>query len=166
MKCDFAKANETHLETLATILNYYVANTTVTFHKEAISAEGMREKIFFDKPWYAAFVMVVNEEVIGYCAVSPWKKQEAYRNTAEVNIYLRHDVMGKGIGSEAILYLEQFALDNQIHTLIAGLCSENIPSRKLFERNGYEHCATFKEVGRKFDRLLDTIYFQKILNHN
>lgn len=165
MKCTFAEVNESHLEILAGILNYYIEHTTVTFHKEPINHEGMREKVFFDKPWNKAFVIQLGEQIAGYCAVSQWKKQEAYRHTAEINIYLRHDVMGKGIGPQAIQYLEEFALNNQMHTLIAGLCSENTPSRKLFERNGYMHCATFKEVGRKFDRALDTIYFQKILPH-
>lgn len=63
MKCTYTEVNETHLEGLSAILNYYIANTTVTFHKEAISAEGMREKVFFDKPWHGAFVIQMNEEV-------------------------------------------------------------------------------------------------------
>jgi len=121
------------------------------------------DKLFFDKPYYRSFLIVTDGAIAGYCAVSPWKKQEAYRHTAEVNIYLDHRRTGNGIGSLAIKRLEEFAVENDINTLIAGLCSENTPSRKLFEKNGYIQCAHFQQVGSKFGRMLDTIYFQKIL---
>jgi len=163
MSITFRKVEDADLQALADILNYYVENTTVTFHKEPVTAGDMREKVFFANPWASAFVIEDNGAIVGYCAVSQWKKQEAYRHTAEVNIYLRHDVTGKGIGVTAMNYLEQFAKANDIHVLIAGLCSENEPSRKLFERCGYEHCAYFRNVGHKFGRVLSTIYFQKEL---
>ena len=160
----FEDVEEEHLNRLAEILNYYVLNSTVTFHKEPLQAADMKDKVFFDKPYHKSFLIKEDAEIIGYCAVSQWKKQEAYRNTAEVNIYLDHTHIGKGIGANAIQYLETYATQNSIHTLIAGLCSENIPSKKLFEKNGYKLCATFVEVGHKFGRILDVIYLQKILD--
>jgi len=47
--------------------------------------------------------------------------------------------------------------------LIAGICAENQASISLFEKFGYKKCGLFKEVGYKFDRYLDTIYYQKRL---
>ncbi len=161
MEYTFSEVTNEHLPILASILNYYVSNTTVTFHTEQVSVEDMKSKVFFDQAYYRAFVVAKNDAVIGYCAVSQWKKQEAYRHTAEVNIYLDHTHTGKNIGSKALRHLEQFAIANNITTLIAGLCRENIPSKKLFEKNGYEHCAHFKNVGIKFGRVLDVIYLQK-----
>lgn len=152
-----------HLPRLAEILNYYVEHTTVTFHTTAVSVEDMASKVFFDQPYHKSFVIMEDGNVIGYCAVSQWKKQEAYRHTAEINIYLDHTHTGKNIGSMAIKHLEHFAMQNGINTLIAGLCSENMASKTLFEKNGYEHCATFKKVGVKFGRVLDVVYFQKAL---
>jgi len=164
MTCIFSDVTPAHLPVLAEILNYYVLNSTVTFHKELLTAEDMREKVFFPQPYYRSFIIEEGSAVIGYCAVSQWKKQEAYRHTAEINIYLRPEYVGKGIGSAAVQYLEQFARANDIHNLIAGLCSENEPSKRLFEKNGYAHCATFREVGSKFGRILDVIYLQKMLD--
>lgn len=159
----FSNAQLNDLKTLADILNHYVVHSTATFHKEPLSVADMHEKIFFDKEYYQSFVIKDTNEIIGYCAISPWKKQEAYRHTAEINIYMRHDFAGKGVGTIAIPFLEKFAKDSDIQTLIAGLCSENVASQKLFEKNGYVQCATFKNVGRKFNRLLDVIYLQKQL---
>jgi phosphinothricin acetyltransferase len=163
MPFTFTVTTEQHLPALTNILNHYILNTVVTFHKEPLTDEGMREKVFFAQPHYRSYTILDDEDVIGYCAVSPWKKQEAYRHTAEINIYLRHNIIGQGIGSIALAQAETFAKENEIHNLIAGLCSENIPSKRLFEKNGYSLCAHFKKVGQKFGRTLDTIYLQKQL---
>ena len=45
-------------------------------------------------------------------------------------------------------------------TLIAGLCNENMSSKKLFERQLQAMCNLI-EVGDKFGRILDVIYLQK-----
>ncbi len=159
----FEEVDEGHLPKLTEILNHYILHSTVTFHTQPLTVADMAEKVFFAQPYHRAFVIKYQTDVIGYCAVSQWKKQEAYRHTAEINVYLHHRCIGQGIGSMAIQHLESFARDNDIHTLIAGLCSENTPSRRLFEKNGYSHCATFRKVGQKFGRQLDVVYMQKML---
>jgi phosphinothricin acetyltransferase len=159
----FEEVGQVDLPVLMDILNHYILNSTVTFHKEQVEAREMEEKVFFSQPYYKSYTIRENNTVIGYCAVSQWKKQEAYRHTGEINIYLRPDYTGKGIGTHAIRHLESFAVDNDIHTLIAGLCSENIPSMKLFKKNEYHQCATFRQVGVKFGRVLDVVYLQKML---
>lgn len=45
--------------------------------------------------------------------------------------------------------------------MIATICMENTRSKSLFERNGYEQCALFKEIGYKFDRKLDIGSFKR-----
>lgn len=163
MTFTFPEVRAEHLPRLADILNYYVLNSTVTFHKEPLTSAEMSDKVFFSQPFHKSYLIERDGNIIGYCAVSQWKKQESYRHTAEVNIYLDNTCTGKGIGSHALRHLEAFARQNDIRTLIAGLCSENTASKKLFEKNGYQHCATFQKVGNKFGRELDVIYLQKML---
>lgn len=161
----FEPIYEKDLDEITEILNYYVINSTVTFHIKQLSADEMREKVFFTKPYYKSFLIKEenNAKILGYCAFTQWKIQEAYRNTAEINIFLRPEFTAKGIGSIAITYLEAEAKKTDIKTMIAGICTENLPSIKLFEKNGYEQCADFKKVGEKFGRVLDVIYLQKFL---
>ncbi len=159
----FAEVKHDHLRALADILNHYIEHTTVSFHTQLVTEADMQQKIFFDHPAFRSFLIKQGDGIIGYCAVSPWKKQEAYRHTGEINIYLAPEQTAKGIGSTAIEYLINYAKGNEINNLIAGLCSENYPSRRLFEKNGFVQCAHFKNVGRKFGRMLDTVYLQKEL---
>ena len=121
----------------------------------------MREKVFFSKPIYGSFLIKDKEIVAGYCSLMSWKKQEAYNCTAEISIYLKPEFTAKGIGSEAIKYLENMAKKNNIKTLIAGCSGENTVSIKLFEKNGFTQCAHFEKMGYKLGRLLDTVYLQK-----
>lgn len=159
----FSEVQEAHLPVLAEILNHYILNSTFTFHKDPLAAEEMREKVFFEKPYYTSLLISSGEDVIGYVALSPWKKQEAYRHTAEINIYLHPEHTQKGVGTKAIAKLEEVARNNDISVLIAGICSENTASIALFSKCGFQHCAHFKGVGMKFGRLLDTVYLQKQL---
>ena len=91
------------------------------------------------------------------------KNREAYDTTAEVTIYLKHDCIGKGIGSAALTYIEDYAMDKNFHVLIATITGENEQSIRTFDKNGYEKCAHYKQVGKKFDRWLDVVAYQKIL---
>jgi len=49
------------------------------------------------------------------------------------------------------------------HALIGGCCSESTAILALLEAEGYSRVAHFPEVGRKFDRWLDVVFMQKLL---
>jgi L-amino acid N-acyltransferase YncA len=59
--------------------------------------------------------------------------------------------------------LETIAKNNDISILIGIIAGENNSSIGLFEKSGYEKCAHFKEVGEKFNKVLDVVAYQKIL---
>jgi phosphinothricin acetyltransferase len=92
------------------------------------------------------------------------KNREAYDETADVTVYLKNGYTGRGIGSLAIKFIEEYAVRQKIHTLVAGICGENTASIRLFEKNGYRRCAHFKEVGMKLGRRLDVVAYQKNLS--
>jgi phosphinothricin acetyltransferase len=47
--------------------------------------------------------------------------------------------------------------------MFAFITAENEMSVKLFEKLGYDPCSHFKNIGEKFNRLLDVQVFQKEL---
>ena len=73
----FEDVTAASLPKLADILNYYVAHTTVTFHTAKLTLADMHSKVFFEHPRFKSFLIKHGGNIIGYCAVSPWKKQEA-----------------------------------------------------------------------------------------
>ena len=69
----------------------------------------------------------------------------------------------KGVGTALLLRLEDECRVLGIHTLIGVIDSENAPSIALHEKCGYVYAGTLREAGRKFDRWLTVVYYQKIL---
>ncbi|HNX29676.1 MAG TPA: N-acetyltransferase family protein [Syntrophomonadaceae bacterium] len=164
MNIIFEEMQEKHLGEVLSIYTYYVLNTTATFHDHELSESEMREIVFFENPKYRTYVIKSSGNICGYVILSQYKKREAYDRTAEVSVYLKPDSIGQGIGSQALKFIEDTAVSQKMHVLIATICGENSKSMHLFERNGYNKCAHYKEVGEKFGQLLDIVTYQKIIS--
>lgn len=159
----FEEIKEEHLTEVLEIYKYYILNTSATFHKHVLSKDEMRELVFFDCPKYKTFVIKSGGTICGYVILTRYSRREAFDDTSEVTIYLKPDYMGKGIGSQALQFIEAIARQQNMHVLIATICGENLKSISLFEKNGFTKCAHYKEVGKKFGKLLDIVAYQKIL---
>ncbi len=146
------------------IYDYYILNSTATFHTDLISVEELKSVILTGHPKYRSFLIDYEGETCGYCYISQYKKRQAYDRTAEVTIYLKPEYSGKGIGRETLNRLEKIAESNDICVLIGLISGDNQTSIRLFEKCGYEKCAHFKKVGQKFDKVLDVVAYQKIIS--
>lgn len=163
MGIDFRKIDDGHLPAILDIYRHYVQNTTTTFHTVVPTLDEMRTMVYIDHLVYRSFVILSDEEICGYVILDQYKKREAYDGTAEISVYLRHDHVGQGIGTAAIQYIEEYAIDKGIHALVATISGENGLSIQAFERNGYAKCAHYREVGKKFRRYIDVVAFEKLL---
>jgi phosphinothricin acetyltransferase len=163
MNIRFEAFTDKYLDKAAEIYNYYVQNTTVTFHTEAVTPEEMRNILYQDDTMYITLAILDGDVLCGYAYMAPYKKRQAYRVSAEVTVYLSPEAVGRGIGVQALERLEAHAKEHDIRTLLAVICAENQASIRLFSKCGYEQCAYMKEVGIKFQRLLDVVIMQKLL---
>ena len=146
------------------IYDYYVVNTTVSFATNKISLAELRKTIQTGHPKYKSFLIKVNSEICGFCYFSKYRKRQAYDRTAEISVYLKPGFLGKGVGKLTLQKMETVARENKISVLIGVITAENHQSVGLFEKCGYEKCAHFRKVGEKFNRILDVVAFQKILD--
>jgi phosphinothricin acetyltransferase len=155
---------EKYLDEVLKIYTHYILNTTATFHAYPLTREEMKEIVFFDNEKYKTFVIGKENEVCGYVLITQHKTREAYDGTAEVTVYLQPAFIGRGIGTTAIRYIEEYAKKHELHVLVATICGDNEASIRLFAKNGYIKCAHYKEVGQKFGQLLDIVGYQKIIS--
>lgn len=159
----FEEITEQDLTEVREIYNYYVSNTTISFHTEELTLKEIKASVINRDPRFKSFVIKEENEIKGYVLITQYKSKQAYDFSGEVTIYLKPDIVGKGIGGTALLFIENVAREQGFYTLIATVCMENTRSKSLFEKHGYEQCAMFKGVGYKFDRRLDIGSFQKVL---
>ena len=102
-------------------------------------------------------------EVAGFCFLSQFKKHESYDRTAEVGVYLKPEHIREGLGTRAVAHLEQVAVAGGLKMLLASISGENDGSIAFFRMLGWQQCAHFREIGEKWGRRIDVVFFQKSL---
>lgn len=163
LEIEFREMKEEYLDEVLAIYNHYVETSTATFHEKLQTKEEMRGIVFFRNPKYRTYAIFSGETLCGYVLLTRYKARSAYDCTAEVTIYLRPECAGKGIGRQALAFIEVFGKKQGFHSLVSVITGENTASIGLFSACGYEKCAHYKEVGRKFGRYLDVVCCQKRL---
>jgi phosphinothricin acetyltransferase len=164
MNINVRSALATDAETIARIYNYYVKNTVITFEEEPVSSETMAMRVTevqdASLPWLVAEIEGV---VAGYAYASKWKARSAYRYAVETTIYLEAGREGGGIGSRLYSDLLSILRTRGFHAAIGGAALPNEASRALHEKLGFEHVATFRQVGFKHGKWVDVAYWQTLL---
>jgi phosphinothricin acetyltransferase len=158
-------ATDADLPRLNEIYNHYIVNTPITFDIEPWTVEQRRE-------WFTHYALdgthrvLVAEEggvILGSTWSSQFRPKRAYHTTIETSVYCAPESVGRGIG--ALLYEALFeALRGEpIHRALAGITQPNDASVKLHERFGFKRVALFSEVGFKFDKYWDVVWYEREL---
>lgn len=150
------------LGAITEIYNEAILQTVATFDTELKSIE--EQKIWFADHGPKQPILVVDQDglVVAWSSLSKWSDRCAYSDTAEVSLYVRKEHRGKGIGRKLLDAIIQEGHKVGLHTVIARIAEGNEPSINLFKSKGFEYIGVMKEVGRKFNKLLDVYLMQKI----
>lgn len=151
------------LPAITEIYNDAVLTTTATFDIEP-RTEAEQLRWFEDHgPDYPLLVADFDGMVRGWASLSRFAERPAYSITAETSVYIDAEHRGQGIGKELLGALVEEARRRRYHSLVARIAEGSEASIRLHVRFGFEVVGRLKEVGRKFDRLLDVYFLQLIL---
>lgn len=101
--------------------------------------------------------------LLGYAYAAQYNPRAGYLYSAENSIYLRHDMLGRGIGSRLLAALLEQAEACGFRQLIAGIAGNQPASQALHARFGFVEAGRLKAMGRKHGQWLDVIYMQRAL---
>jgi len=151
-------------EAIRAIYNDAVLNTTAVFDYTAREPQAQRDWLQM-KAEQKLPVLVAEESgtVLGYASYGPFRPWPAYLYTVENAIYIAPEQRGKGIGAQLLAPLLQIAQARGLRTMIAGITADNTASLRLHEKLGYSHAGLIREAGWKFDRWLDLVFLQRML---
>ncbi len=162
MSLTVRKATPGDLEAITEIYNEAILTTDATFDLEP-------KTVAEQKPWFDAhgprnpiLVAEVDGAVCGWASLSQWSTRCAYTDTAEISLYVKQAYHHRGIGKRL---MEAVLVEGErvgLHTVLSRITSGNEVSIRLHQQFGFEHVGTMKEVGRKFDIMLDVCLMQKI----
>jgi phosphinothricin acetyltransferase len=156
-------ATDNDMPAVRVIYNHYVATSTSTFQVELETENDRLEWLHNRTPAHPVVVALVDGEIVGWAALSPWKSRCAYARSVEASVYVQPDGLRRGIGRALLADLIERARAAGHHTIIGGACTEHPGSLALQRVLGFEPVGCFREVGYKFGRWLDVAYMQLLL---
>jgi phosphinothricin acetyltransferase len=148
---------------ISEIYNEAVRTSTASF---ALGEESLAEReAWFTQhgPQHPVYVAEVDGEVAGWASISRYHIRGGYRFTVESSIYIARAYHRRGIGLALMDHLLKVAKAFGYHSIIAGITAEQTASVGLHERLGFKQVAYFREVGYKFNRWLDVVQYQLML---
>ncbi len=150
-------------EAICGIYNEYVRNSIATFEEIPVTASEMSERISEVARQYPWLVYELDGKVVGYTHARRWKERAAYLHSVETGTYLASEAAGRGIGSELKKAMLDRLRELGFHAVISGISLPNPASEALCRKFGFEKIAHFREVGYKFGKWIDVVYWEKIL---
>jgi phosphinothricin acetyltransferase len=150
---------------LTDIYNHYVRTSGVTFDTTEFTVEARREWFshYATTGPHRLFVAVHGDDVLGYATSSPFRPKPGYATSVETSVYLRPDATGRGLGRLVYRAVLDALAGQDLHRAYAGVALPNDASVRLHERLGFREVGTFVEVGRKFGRYWDVLWFERSL---
>ena len=140
------------------IYNYEVEHGVATLDLEPRTLEEWHE-------WYNAhsdeqypiIVGTIDDVVVGYASLSPYRLKDAFKSTVELSIYIHQNYRGRGVATRLMEHiLEMAKADTMIHNVVSVITAGNEGSTKLHHRFGFTYCGLTPEVGFKHGKYQDT----------
>lgn len=157
-------ATDRDLPQIAAIYNHEVETSTVTFDLEPPDLDHWRARLAGEHPGDHLLVAVDSaDDVVGYAYSWSYRPRPAYSLTRETSLYLDPSVRGKGVGRLLYPALLETMVVSGVHTAVALVALPNPASQHLHEAVGFEKVGMLREVGFKFDRWIDVVWYQKML---
>ena len=113
---------------------------------------------------YPILVATSGQDVLAFASFGDFRVWPCYRYTVEHTVHVRADQRGRGLGRRLVEALIPRAAALGKHVLVAGIDADNAASIKLHQRMQFKQVAHFRQVGRKFNRWLDLVFMQRVLD--
>ncbi|MFN9624502.1 MAG: GNAT family N-acetyltransferase [Cyanobacteriota bacterium] len=153
------QATSDDIETMASIYNEAILEGGFTGDIEPVTLES-RESWFSDhiNP-YRVFVIQVQDAVVGYISISPYRKgRQAFGNTCEISYYLFSHARGKGLGKRLLGHAIDYAQTAGFRVVVALLLACNDRSIRLLKSFGFSESGRIPEAACIGTELVDHLY--------
>jgi len=158
---DIRAATEGDLAGIAAIYDEQVRTGISTFDLEPPPASYWSRRLADHEPGDHVLVADDGGTVAGFAYAGAYRPRPGYRLTRETSVYVAEGARGQGLGRRLYDDLLPRLDADGIHVALALIALPNDASVALHEACGFVHLGTMREVGRKFDRWLDTAWYQR-----
>lgn len=109
----------------------------------------------------ARLVAEVDDEIVGWVALSPVSSRKVYEGVAEPSIYVATTAQGKGVGAALMAAVIAASEEAGFWTLQTAIFSENTASIALHERFGFRIVGARERIGLHHHVWRDTVLMER-----
>lgn len=142
------------------IYNHYILNTTHTFELEPLNLAEFTRRIENILLQYPFLVLKEKDKVLGFGYLSCFNERKAYDISCDLSIYLAPDERHQGCGTQLWLNLLAKAKEIGIKNIISIITGENEASISFHQKLGFIEAGRLTDIGYKFGRYLDVVFYQ------
>jgi L-amino acid N-acyltransferase YncA len=151
-------------EAIRAIYNDAVLNTTAVFDYTAREPQAQRDWLQMKAEQNLPVLVAVDgNTVVGYSSYGQFRPWPAFLYCVENAIYIAPDRRGQGIGQMLLAAIVDAAVKNGRRTMVAAITAENAASLHLHEKLGFVRTGLIRDSGWKFERWLDLVFLQRML---
>ena len=108
-----------------------------------------------------SIVAELNNEVVGWAALSAASNRSVYNGVAEVSIYIAKNYANYGIGNSLLSELISTSENEGIWTLQAGIFPENESSIAIHSKNGFKTIGVREKLGKMNGTWRDILFMER-----
>jgi phosphinothricin acetyltransferase len=146
---------------IAEIYNQGIADRNATFETEPRSATDIAE--WFTRRHLVTVAEAGESGVVAFSASFPYSPRACYSGIGEFSVYVRRDYRGRGAGRAALAALIEAAAARGMHKLTSRVFPENVASRALLNRMGFEEIGTHRRHGKLDGHWRDCVIVELLL---
>ena len=148
-KVKIRDARDSDLPAIVKIYNAAIATRISTAQLEPVTLEARRHWLKDHSPNRHPFwVLEIGGEVAGWLTLKSFLPRCAYRDTAEVSVYVDEKFRRRGIGRALLAEAIARAPSLGINAMVGLIFAHNEPSLRLFEQLGFEKWGHLPRVAR------------------
>jgi L-amino acid N-acyltransferase YncA len=146
-----------HWDAVARIYAEGIATRNATFETEVPAWETWDAGHLDDQ----RLVALIDEEVVGWTALSPVSERCVYAGVAEESVYVAAEARGRGIGQALLEELIRRSEQAGIWTIQTGIFPENEASLRLHERVGFRVVGVRRRLGQRDGVWRDVVFLER-----
>lgn len=156
---------ERHAASILAILNDAIIHSTALYDYQPRNMANMQTWFATKQAGDFPVIGLENEngDLMGFASYGAFRAFPAYKYTVEHAIYVAQNYRGRGLGEQLLRLLIAQAQQQGKHVLVGAIDADNAGSIALHQKLGFIHSGTLPQVGFKFGRWLDLVFYQLIL---
>ncbi len=149
-------------DAICAIYNEGIADRA-TLETEPRTSEERRNWLAARDARHPVVVLESDGVAVGWASLNVFNARDAYRNVADISVYVARASRGMGVGTALLERLVELGREIGFHKLVLAGFPHNAASVALYRRLGFREVGVYREQGLLDGRWVDIVLMERLL---